>query len=156
MKDITLILCAVFCVMTIVLAAVPRTQAYTLRTTYTVKIHEDGTASWAIEQSAYLETDADQTNFEQLLSRAMVYIDQFASNVSTLINQAHGRTGRFMTAENIAVGGNVTESVVGAYGFLEYSFDWTNFATVGSTNVAIGDAFSNESFILSTGSRFRL
>jgi len=151
MKDITPILCAVFCVMTIVLATVPRTQAYTLQTTYTVKIREDGTASWTIEQSAYLETDVDQASFEQLISQAMVYIDQFTSNVSMIINQAHARTGRFMTAENITVGGNVTESDVGAYGFLDYSFDWTNFASVENTNIAIGDGFSNESFIFGDG-----
>lgn len=147
----TLILCAVFCVMTIILTAVPRTQAYTLQTTYTVEIHEGGTASWVIEQSAYLETDVDQANFEQLISRAMVYIDQFTSNVSTIIDQAHARTGRFMTAENITVGGNVTENGVGAYGFLDYSFDWTNFASVENTNIAIGDGFSNESFTFGDG-----
>jgi len=151
MKDITLILCAVFCVMAIVLVAVPRTQAYTLQTTYTVRIREDGTASWVIEQSAYLETDADQANFEQLISRAMLYIDQFTSNVSTIIDQAHARTGRFMLAENITVGGNETESGVGAYGFLDYSFDWTNFAAVENTNITIGDVFSNESFIFGDG-----
>ena len=151
MKDITLILCAVFCVVTMVLVALPRTQAYTLQTTYTVGIHEDGTASWVIEQSAYLETDADQANFELLISQAMVYIDQFTSNVSAIIDQAYARTGRFMTAENITVGGNVTRSDVGAYGFLDYSFDWTNFATVENTDIAINDSFSNESFMLGDG-----
>jgi hypothetical protein len=151
MKDVTLLLCAVFCVFTISLAAVPRTQAYTLQTTYAVEIHGDGTASWVIEQSAYLGTDVDQANFEQLISRAMVYIDQFTSNVSTIIEQAHARTGRFMTAENITVGGNVTERGVGAYGFLDYSFDWTDFAAVENASIAIGDVFSNESFIFGDG-----
>ena len=57
-----------------------------------------------------------------------------------------------MTAENITVGGNVTESSVGAYGFLEYSFDWTNFAVVQNETITLGDTFSNESFMLGTGS----
>jgi|GEM_PF-993426 len=149
MKDIRLIVCAVFCVMTMLLTAVPRTQAYTLQTKYTVEIHEDGTASWVIEQSAYLETDTDQASFEQLINQAMEYISQFQSNVSTIIGQAHLGTGRFMTAENITVGG--TESGVGAYGFLDYSFDWTNFALVENTNITIGDAFSNESFMFGDG-----
>jgi len=149
MKDITLVLCVVFCVATIVLVAAPKAQGYTLRTTYTIQIRADGTASWTIEQSAYLETDADQTNFELLIDRAMVYIDQFTSNVSTIIDQAYARTGRFMTAENITVGG--TESGVGAYGFLDYSFDWTNFASVENTNITLGDAFSNASFLFGDG-----
>lgn len=151
MKGVTPLLCAVFCVMIIVLAAVPKTRAYAIETAYTVGIHEDGTASWVIEQSAYLETEADKTSFEQLISSAMVNEDQFASNVSTIIDQAYARTGRFMTAENITVGGNVTESGAGAYGFLEYSFDWTNFAPVGNTNITIGDGFSNESFMFGDG-----
>lgn len=151
MKGIRLIVCAVFCVMTILLTAVPRTQAYTLSTTYTVEIHEDGAASWVIEQSAYLETESDKTTFEALISRAMVYIDQFTTNVSTIIDLAQASTGRFMTAENITVGGNVTESGAGAYGFLEYSFDWTNFALVENTYMTIGDAFSNESFMFGEG-----
>jgi uncharacterized membrane protein len=151
MKDIRILLFSVLCFTMTVWALVPKTQAYTLKTMYSVEIHEDGTASWMIAQSAYLQTSDDQTSFKQLINRAMVYIDQFASNVSAIINQAYSRTGRFMTAEHITVGGNVTESDVGAYGFLTYSFDWTNFASAGNTNIAIGDAFSNESFMFGQG-----
>lgn len=151
MKRIGLLLFTVLCVTMTVLAFAPEVQAYTLKTTYNVEIHEDGSASWVIGQSAYLQTADDETSFKQLISRAIVYIDQFASEVSTIINQAHDSTGRFMTAEHITVGGNVTESNVGAYGFLEYSFDWTNFAVVGSTKMTIGDAFSNKSFTFGGG-----
>lgn len=151
MRDLTLVVCAVFCFLTLSLTAVPRTQAYTLSTTYTIEVHPDGTASWAIEQSAYLETQADETSFELLISRAMEYFDQFAANVSTIIDQAYARTGRFMTAENITVGGNVTESGVGAYGYLDYSFNWTNFAPVEDKNIAIGDVFSNGTFLFGDG-----
>jgi hypothetical protein len=56
-----------------------------------------------------------------------------------------------MTAEHIAVGGNITKSDIGAYGFLKYSFDWTSFATVENAKITIGDAFSNESFIFGNG-----
>jgi uncharacterized membrane protein len=151
MRGITPLLFSIFCLAIIVLAVVPKTQAYELKTTYIIGIHEDGTASWVIEQSAYLQTEDDQTSFRQLVTRAIIYIDQFASNVSTIINQAHSRTGRFMTAEHIATGGNVTKSDVGAYGFLKYSFDWTNFATVENEKITIGDAFSNESFMFGSG-----
>lgn len=76
-------------------------------------------------------------------------MDQFTSNVSAIIDQAYDITGRFMTAENISIGGNV--SGVGAYGFLDYRFDWTNFATVANTSIALGDAFSNDTFMLGDG-----
>jgi len=135
--------------MTISLIAVPETQAYALKTTYTVVIHADGTASWTIEQSAYLETESDQASFFQLINRAMTYIDQFTSNVSAIIDHAYDITGRFMMAENISIGGNV--SGVGAYGFLDYRFDWTNFAIVANTSIALGDAFSNDTFMLGDG-----
>jgi predicted transcriptional regulator len=135
----------------IFVAAVPKTQAYALKITYTIGIHEDGTASWVIEVSTYLQTEDDQTSFRQLITRAITYIDQFASNVTTIVNQAQNMTGRFMMAERIATGGNVTKSDVGAYGFLRYSFDWTNFAVVENTKITIGDAFSNESFIFRDG-----
>ena len=151
MKDKTLVLCIVFCFLSLLLTAIPKTQAYTLSTTYTVQVHVDGTASWKIEQSAYLETQADETSFELLIDKAMNYFDQFAANVSAIIDQASARTGRFMTPENITVGGNVTESGVGAYGFIDYSFNWTNFAPVEDKNIAIGDSFSNESFLFGDG-----
>jgi uncharacterized membrane protein len=144
-------LCCVFYAAIIVMALVPKTQAYALRVAYTVEIHENGTASWTIQQNAYLQTEDDTTTFKQLISRAITYIDQFSSEVAVMINQAYTITGRLMTAEHIAVGGNITGSEVGAYGFLVYSFDWTNFATVGNTNIAIGDVFSNESFIFGPG-----
>jgi hypothetical protein len=151
MKNTIPVLCSVFCVAIIVLALVPKTQAYALKTTYTVEIHENGTASWTIQQNAYLQTEDDKTNFKQLISRAITYIDQFSSEVAVIINQAYSITGRLMTAEHIAVGGNITESNVGAYGFLVYSFDWANFATLGNTNITMGDVFSNESFIFGPG-----
>ncbi len=151
MKSTTLLLFTVFYVAIIVFASAPRTYAYTLETTYTVEIRENGTASWLIERSAYLPTIDDQTNFEQLITRAITYIDQFSSEVAKIIDQAHEKTGRFMTAEHIAVGGNVTQSGVGAYGFMKYSFDWTNFALPGSTKMSIGDAFSNASFAFGPG-----
>lgn len=151
MKKTIPVLCSVFCVAIIVLVLVPKTQAYPLRRTYTVEIHDNGTASWTIQQNAYLQTEDDKTSFKQLISRAITYIDQFSSEVATVINQAYSTTGRLMTAEHIAVGGNITESNVGAYGFLVYSFDWTNFATVGNTDITMGDAFSNESFIFGPG-----
>jgi uncharacterized membrane protein len=137
----------------ILLTGVPKAQAYELKTTYTIEIHEDGTASWMIEQSAYLQTDSDQTSFGQLLSISITphALDQFASEVATIINQAYNRTGRFMTAENIAIGGNVTKSEIGAYGFLKYSFDWTNFAVIENETIRMGDTFSNESFMFGDG-----
>jgi uncharacterized membrane protein len=151
MKSTIPVLCCVFCAAIIVMALVAKTQAYALKVAYTVEIHENGTASWTIQQNAYLQTEDDTTNFKQLISRAITYIDQFSSEVAVIINQAYSITGRLMTAEHIAVGGNITESQVGAYGFLVYSFDWTNFASAGSTNITIGDVFSNESFIFGPG-----
>ena len=150
MKNIVPMLCALFCIITICLAVVPQTRAYTLETAYIIGIHTDGTASWTIEQSAYIETETDETNFSNLIYRATSYIDQFTSNVSAIIDQAHDKTGRFMTYANISISGNV--SGLGAYAFLDYMFDWTNFATVSNTNITLGDAFSNDSFMLGDGS----
>lgn len=151
MKSTTLLLLTVFYVAMMVFASTP-VHAYSLATTYIVKISENGTASWLIERSAYLPTTDDQTSFEQLITRAITYIDQFSSQVANIIDQTHNKTGRFMTAEHIAVGGNVTQSGAGAYGFIKYSFDWTNFAVPGSTKMTLGDAFSNASFLFGPGS----
>ena len=152
MKSTTLLLLTVFYVAMIVFASTPWTHAYSLATTYIVELSENGTASWLIERSAYLPTTDDQTSFEQLITRAITYIDQFSSQVANIIDQTYNKTGRFMTAEHIAVGGNVTQSGAGAYGFLKYSFDWTNFAVPGSTKMTVSDAFSNASFLFGPGS----
>jgi uncharacterized membrane protein len=151
MKSTTLLLLTVFYVAMMVFASTP-VHAYSLATTYIVEISENGTASWLIERSAYLPTTDDQTSFEQLITRAITYIDQFSSQVANIIDQTHNKTGRFMTAEHIAVGGNVTQSGAGAYGFIKYSFDWTNFAVPGSAKMTLGDAFSNASFLFGPGS----
>lgn len=58
-----------------------------------------------------------------------------------------------MTAESILVenDSSVYSNDSGTYGILYYSFDWTNFATAANTSMAIGDAFSNESFMFGNG-----
>jgi uncharacterized membrane protein len=153
MKGKALLATAILYTAIILLTLVPKTLAYELKTTYIIEIHEDGTASWLIGQSAYLQTEDDKTNFEALMSRTISPrgLDQFSSNVATIIDQAYNRTGRFMTAEFLTIGGNITKSDIGAYGFLKYSFDWTNFAVIENKTITMGDTFSNDSFMFGNG-----
>jgi uncharacterized membrane protein len=156
MKGEALLATAILYAVIILLTVIPKAQAYELKTTYAIQIHEDGTASWMIEQSAYLQNESDQTSFESLISRTISPdgLDEFSSNVATIINQAYNRTGRFMTAEYLAIGGNITKSDIGAYGFLKYSFDWTNFAVIENKTITMGDIFSNGSFMFGNGALF--
>ena len=151
MKKSLLSLALLICVAITLSAVICRGQAYTVTTTYSVIIHSDGSASWVILQSAYLQTQDDRTSFEQNISQAIDYSPSIMSEISTVVNEAYIRTGRFMAIDNFAVGGNVTESGVGAYGYLVYSFDWTNFAVLNGKDVRIGDAFSNDSFLFGEG-----
>jgi uncharacterized membrane protein len=153
MKGKALLATAILYTAIMLLTLVPKTLAYELKTTYTIEIHEDGTASWLIGQSAFLQTEDDKTIFEGLISRTISPhgLDQFSSNVATIINQAYNRTGRLMTAEYLTIGGNITKSDIGAYGFLKYSFDWTNFAVIENKTITMGDTFSNESFMFGNG-----
>lgn len=92
---------------------------------YHIEIHNDGSATWIIEQRG---TD---------ISTSPQSFERFMNNVSLLVSLAREKTNRNMTCENFLM--NV--SISGSYKVVRYQFSWKGFAELKNTRIAAGDVF---------------
>jgi len=110
--------------------------------TYTITIHEDGTALWHVEYRTLLATTEDLDAFENY-SRDLepVYLPQFKDLMQNSAAQAQAATSRHMEVSDFSGGAVFQISPTGKYGVVFYSFRWTEFAKPGN-DLVTGDAFA--------------
>jgi len=109
--------------------------------TYTIDIHEDGSALWHVEYRTMLVTEEDKTSFDAYSQNLQtVWIPQFEDLMKRSAAQATIATSRPMEATDFSADAAVQTSPTGSYGVVFYSFIWKGFAKPGSV-INIGDAF---------------
>ncbi len=116
-------------------------------TTYTIMLHEDGSALWMVEYRTPLATDDDVANFNNY-SRDLnaVYLPQLEDLMQHSAAQAAAGTSRQMVADNFSGNAVVQTSPTGKFGVVTYSFSWTNFA-VSDGGLSAGDAFAGGMYL---------
>jgi len=121
--------------------------------TYTITIHEDGSATIAIERKTLLRNENQTSYFElHYISESRVRLQEFSGNISALIDMVFKETGRkcSRSSVNYFVGTSSTEN--GTYGIVRYTFDWTEFAEkTNETIIIVGDVFIEGFFLLGDG-----
>jgi len=108
-------------------------------TTYKIEVHDDGSAAWAIERRALLQTLAEEENFGYYHS--IEYFEKLINETRELVNMASIVTNRSMNAENFKITTSIEKTVTGSYGLIKYQYDWIGFAEVEDEHITIGDAF---------------
>jgi len=109
--------------------------------TYTIDIHEDGSALWHVEYRTMLVTDEDKTAFDSYSQNLQtVWLPQFEDLMKRSAAQATIATSRPMDATGFSADAAVQTSPTGSYGVVFYSFTWKGFAKPGSV-MNIGDTF---------------
>jgi uncharacterized membrane protein len=110
-------------------------------TTYTITIHDDGTALWKVEYRTPLLTDDDLNSFDNY-SRQMnaLYLPELRDLMQRSAAQAALGTARDMTVNNFTGNALVQTSPTGKFGVVTYTFVWTHFAK-NNGGLSIGDAF---------------
>ncbi len=116
-------------------------------TTYTITLHEDGSALWTVEYRTPLVTDEDLADFNNY-SRDLktVYLPQLEDLMQHSAAQAAAGTSRQMVADNFSGNAVVQTSPTGKFGVVTYSFSWTNFA-VSDGGLTAGDAFAGGMYL---------
>jgi len=109
--------------------------------TYTIDVHEDGSAVWHVEYRTLLATEDDRTAFDNY-SRDLqsVYLPQFQDLMTRSAAQATIATARPIKTSSFSGDAAVQTAPTGTYGVIFYSFTWNGFARPGS-DINIGDAF---------------
>ena len=116
-------------------------------TTYTITLHEDGSALWTVEYRTPLLTDGDMADFQNY-SRDLdaVYLPQLEDLMQRSAAQAASGTGRQMAVDNFSGTAVVQTSPTGRFGVVTYSFTWTKFAVSGGS-LSAGDAFAGGMYL---------
>jgi uncharacterized membrane protein len=121
-------------------ATAATTPAYT--TTYTITVHEDGSALWQIEYRTLLATDSDLLAFDNYTrDLPAVYLPQVQDLMQRSAVQASVAASRPMAVSNVTGNAMVQTSPTGKYGVVIYSFGWSGFARPDGT-LSVGDAFA--------------
>jgi hypothetical protein len=125
--------------------AAPAPEDYT--TTYTIALHEDGSALWTVEYRTPLASDEDVADFQNY-SRDLnsVYLPQLEDLMQRSAAQAAAGTSRQMAVDNFSGTAVVQTSPTGTFGVVTYAFIWTNFA-VSDGSLSAGDAFAGGMYL---------
>lgn len=124
------------------LAAVAE-QADPDETLVTVTIHPDGDATWQVRYVFQLAdenaTQAFETFEDDIEAEPGTYRQRFAERINETVRSAERVTGREMAARDFAVDATV-DPFARDWGFVTYTFVWTDFAVVNGTHIRAGDA----------------
>ena len=117
------------------------------RTTFIIKVFENGSATWRFRYEQRLETDTDIENFETYADRFNTdeteSFRNFRERAVTLADSGSEATGRGMSAEGFRRDARIEERPPAGdeFGVVEMSFVWDGFATVDGEEVVAGDVF---------------
>lgn len=115
------------------------------KTTYTIDIIEDGSATWIIEDRIGLTTQSDEEAFNEYVSALesnQSELEYFSNKINAIVSEAEVSTGRGMAARNFNISFDIKDMPTGRYGVVTYQFKWIGFATTEDKRIMVGDAFA--------------
>ena len=129
------------CLFLVVLAPAAGQTGSRETTTYSIQIHEDGSALWTVEFRTLLAGDADETAFANYTRELKpIHLPEFQALMERSVSQAAVATGRSMQARDFTSDSAIQTVPTGTYGVVRYTFTWDGFAEKGG-DLEVGDAF---------------
>ncbi|MCZ7357503.1 MAG: hypothetical protein O8C66_12635 [Candidatus Methanoperedens sp.] len=123
-------------------------------TVITIEVLENGTAMWTTEKRLPLTNQTEIGDWEEFVSMGENTdqdgkdIADFRDRIDWFISSAEKFSNRSMEAKNFNISYGTTKTLAGVFSIISYTFEWKNFSRVDSSNIFIGDAFS-EGMVLS-------
>ena len=118
-------------------------------TTFAVTLHENGSATWAIEYAQPLDNETEVERFEDYASNfeqnETALYRNFVDDADTLTRIGTDKTGREMAARNVQRSAGVEPAQ--SLGTVRLSFLWTNFSRVYADRLVVSDVFDGGFYI---------
>ncbi len=139
-----------FFILLIVFAGVAKGE-----TIVTIDILKNGDAVWTMEKRLPLTGQAEIEDWEAFINRGhdeeqyQSDIEGFKGRIAWFINSAKNISNRSMEAEKFNISYGTARTLDGTFSIIRYGFEWKNFSRIESSNILIGDAFS-EGMMLSS------
>lgn len=133
----------VFLLFLLLLSTVSAATDNGYKTTYTINVKDDGTATWYVEYRTQLVTKEDFDAFENYTEQLKpVYLNEFRELMQKSVSAASNATTRKMMSGGFTGQASIETAPTGNYGVVSYSFTWTDFAKLDSDkNLNVGDVF---------------
>ncbi len=118
-------------------------------TVITVEILESGDAVWTMEKRLPLTGQAEIEDWEAFINKGhdeeqyQSDIAEFKGRIAWFINSAKNISNRGMEAEKFNISYGTARTLDGTFSIIRYVFEWKNFSRIKSSNILIGDAFSD-------------
>lgn len=110
-----------------------------------IAVDEHGDASWQIDYRIHLDDEASELAFEaieaDIESNPDIFIDEFASQIESTVENAQEGTEREMATHSMVVDTD-RQTLPNEVGIIRYGFEWENFAATEGDTVQVGDAIS--------------
>jgi len=124
-----------------------QTGLLTDQTIFTIEINESGNAFWIVEKHKPFATQSEINEWEFFMKDPANFsqkkdITEFRNSLNKTLQSAANYSNRSMSIENFNVSYDVFKSMPNAYRIIRYSFEWKNFSLTNSSQILIGDAFS--------------
>ncbi|MBE0517103.1 MAG: hypothetical protein IBX41_06925, partial [Methanophagales archaeon] len=120
-------------------------QGEEYKTTYTINIIEDGSATWIIKDRIGLTTQSGEEAFKEYVSALesnQSELEYLSNKIHAIVSEAEAATGRDMGARNFNLSFDVKDLPTGRYGVITYQFKWIGFAMTEDRRITAGDAFA--------------
>ncbi len=129
-------------------------KAEATETVITIEILTNGSALWTMEKRLSLSNQTEIESWEEFISKGQEEfsrkkdIEEFSNRIAWFMSSAENSTNRSISARNFNISYGTAKTMAGAFGIIRYGFEWENFSRIESSDIFIGDVFS-EGMVLS-------
>ncbi|GAB3680372.1 hypothetical protein GCM10028857_03010 [Salinarchaeum chitinilyticum] len=126
------------------------------RSTFRVRVDADADVRWTFRYERPIESDDERSAFETYAERvrteATDLFRDFRNRSTELTAAASAVTGRSMSARNVTRDAGIEQTPTQEVGYVELSFEWTNFGRVDGGSIVVGDVFEGGLYLGETQS----
>ncbi len=124
-----------------------QTAVTTGKIIFTIDVHENGAALWTVEMHKPFTTQSEISEWESAIKNpdnfSYTKDNSFRDRLNNSLLSAENFSNRSMSINDFNVSFDIVKTVPGDL-IIRYTFKWDNFARINSSNISIGDAFSEE------------
>ncbi len=114
---------------------------------FTIDVHESGNALWTVEMHRPFTTQSEISEWESAIKNpdnfSYTKDTGFRDRLNNSLRSAENFSNRSMSINNFNVSYDIVKTMPGDL-IIRYTFKWDNFSRMNSSNISIGDAFSEE------------
>ncbi len=113
-------------------------------TTIIIQLDQTGSALWIVERRFVLETEEDETLFEEFQADETfknAELSDFKEKMNVLLEKAKYSSQRSMSVTDFDILLGKETTVTRTYGVIKFQFRWNGFARCEGTELSMGDVF---------------